>query len=212
MLTAAGLAVSTAWCKPPDLPVNFKDVCVPQCPCTSCQENNTIFSGNFAAGPQTQPEAENRQVRMGRRALREAAAEQLEARLKEFLAGKTTADFVATALQQWVAAVGIEKEASANFNYNEYSAGRFYEIAKECEARGDLAMARNCYEEATRMCPESAAAKLASADCLPSWSPRPPMSQREAASKPRKSRPRSSKRSSAKSIWSRAVSFSRTRC
>jgi tetratricopeptide (TPR) repeat protein len=40
-------------------------------------------------------------------------------------------------------------------DYGVESAKHFCEIAKECEAKGDLAMARNCYDEAIRMAGES---------------------------------------------------------
>jgi tetratricopeptide (TPR) repeat protein len=98
VLIAAGVIVSTAWSKPPDLPVSVKETCCPQCP----QESLTIFASNQ------------------------------------------------------------ESQALADRNYKEYAAGRFYEIGQQCEAKGDLAMARNCYEEATRMAPESEYGKLAS--------------------------------------------------
>jgi tetratricopeptide (TPR) repeat protein len=49
-----------------------------------------------------------------------------------------------------------------------HSAQRLFEIGRACEQRGDWAMARSCYEEATRLCPSSeyAAAALARIDRL----------------------------------------------
>ena len=47
--------------------------------------------------------------------------------------------------------------------FKAHAAQRFCEIALECEAKGDAAMARNCYEEAIRVCPGSEFAALASA-------------------------------------------------
>jgi len=101
LLISAGLAVSTVWSKPPDLPIDTKETCVP--PCSPAPGGATLF-GPFKAPP----------------------------------------------------------EVTANSNYNEYAAWRFYEIGKECEEKGDAAMARNCYEEATRMCPDSKYGQLAS--------------------------------------------------
>jgi outer membrane protein TolC len=51
-----------------------------------------------------------------RRAGREWAALQVEARFKEFKAGKTTVDFVLTAQQQWATALSQEYQAIANYN------------------------------------------------------------------------------------------------
>src|SRR5262249_41547513 len=46
--------------------------------------------------------------------------------------------------------------------YNEHAAKRFCEIGRQCEEKGDFDMARACYEEATRVCPGSSYAALAS--------------------------------------------------
>lgn len=43
------------------------------------------------------------------------------------------------------------------------SAFRMFEIGRACEMRGDLAMAQNCYDEVTRMCPTSHYAAVARA-------------------------------------------------
>jgi tetratricopeptide (TPR) repeat protein len=47
--------------------------------------------------------------------------------------------------------------------YKAQVARRFYEIGQKCEEKGDVAMARNCYEEATRVCPNCKFGELASA-------------------------------------------------
>jgi len=58
------------------------------------------------------------QVIIARRAQREAAAEQVEARYKEYLAGTTTVDFLLTAQQQWAAALSQEYQAITNYNFD----------------------------------------------------------------------------------------------
>ncbi|HYV36486.1 MAG TPA: hypothetical protein VE988_12315 [Gemmataceae bacterium] len=47
--------------------------------------------------------------------------------------------------------------------YKLHSARHFLEIGRQCEENGDYEMARNCYEEATRVCPGSKYAALANA-------------------------------------------------
>jgi hypothetical protein len=51
-----------------------------------------------------------------RRDQREAAAEQVEARFKEFVAGKITVDFLLTAQQQWADALSQEYQAISSYN------------------------------------------------------------------------------------------------
>jgi outer membrane protein TolC len=58
------------------------------------------------------------EVIIARRAQREADAEQVEARFKEYLAGKTTVDFLLTAQQQWAAALSQEYQAITNYNFD----------------------------------------------------------------------------------------------
>jgi outer membrane protein TolC len=57
------------------------------------------------------------QIIIARRSQRLAAAEQVEARYKEYLAGKTTVDFLLTAQQQWAAALSQEYQAITNYNF-----------------------------------------------------------------------------------------------
>ena len=54
LLLGAYTAVSTAWSKPPDLPLQIKETCVAACPEGGPQENNTIFSNNSALPQETQ--------------------------------------------------------------------------------------------------------------------------------------------------------------
>jgi tetratricopeptide (TPR) repeat protein len=119
LLLAAGFAASMAWCKPPDLPIDVKETCTPQCPNAVPQESGTIFTS--------------------------------------------------TGLDERGASVGVANSDAARQPktmdadaYKALAAQSFYEIAQQCEAKGDLAMARNCYEEATRMGPQSEFGKLAS--------------------------------------------------
>jgi hypothetical protein len=56
------------------------------------------------------------EVIIARRAQREAFAEQVDARFKEYIAGKTTVDFLLTAQQQWAAALSQEYQAITNYN------------------------------------------------------------------------------------------------
>ena len=57
------------------------------------------------------------EIIIARRSQRLAAAEQVEARYKEYLAGKTTVDFLLTAQQQWAAALSQEYQAITNYNF-----------------------------------------------------------------------------------------------
>src|SRR5262249_3450745 len=54
------------------------------------------------------PILEHYDVIIARRAQRQAFAQQLEARFKEFVAGKTTADFLLEAQRQWAASLSDE--------------------------------------------------------------------------------------------------------
>jgi hypothetical protein len=53
-----------------------------------------------------------------RRVQREAAAVQVEARFQEYVAGKTTVDFLLTAQQQWASALSQEYQAITNYNFD----------------------------------------------------------------------------------------------
>ncbi len=59
---------------------------------------------------------EKYQAIQARRAQRQAFAEQVEARFKEFVAGKTTADFLLEAQRQWAAALSSEFQEIVNYN------------------------------------------------------------------------------------------------
>ena len=59
---------------------------------------------------------ENYNVIEARRAQRQAFADQVEARFKEFVAGKTTADFLLEAQRQWANALSVEYQAIVEYN------------------------------------------------------------------------------------------------
>jgi tetratricopeptide (TPR) repeat protein len=46
LLLSAVFAVSSAWSKPPDLPIDVKETCTSQCPSTCPQEHATIFNNS----------------------------------------------------------------------------------------------------------------------------------------------------------------------
>jgi tetratricopeptide (TPR) repeat protein len=108
-------AVSTAWSKPPDLPLQIREICDQAATEGSPQVNNTIFSNNSALPQETQVPATQASKRQG----------------------------------------------ITTLNYQEYAAMRYYQMGQECEQKGDLEMARNCYEEANRYCPQSKYGELA---------------------------------------------------
>lgn len=60
--------------------------------------------------------AEKYKVIQARRSQRLAFAEQVEARFKEFVAGKTTADFLLEAQRQWAASLSSEYQEVVNYN------------------------------------------------------------------------------------------------
>jgi tetratricopeptide (TPR) repeat protein len=123
LLLSAGLAVSMAWSKPPDLPIDVKETCKPQCPNAVPQEGATIFTCTGIEERGTTAAAPHGVAKSG------------------------------ATCQQKI----MDAEA-----YKAHAAQSLYEIAQQCEDKGDLAMARNCYEEATRMGPDSEYGKLAS--------------------------------------------------
>jgi tetratricopeptide (TPR) repeat protein len=138
LVLSAFLFAAVTWSKPPDLPLDIRETCAPPCSAPVTPDFGMPADGQTGSTSQTRQVNVTWDVVVPAQAQREAARE------------------------EWFTAEEKEDQAHTNSNYRQYAANRFYEIAKQCEAKGDLAMARNCYEEATRMCPDCEAAKRAS--------------------------------------------------
>ena len=133
MLLAGGQALSRVWSKPPDLPVNTRDICRP---------------ADVEGADRAAPERE----RVGERSL----------------PVEVMGQFFETLGNNLGAAVGLgaytattRSEDSKVQATKMHAASRMVQIGRTCEQQGDFAMARNGYEEATRLCPGSQYAVIA---------------------------------------------------
>ncbi len=107
--------------------------------------------------------------------------------------------------------IGSEQPLDAEA-FKAHAAKRFCEIAQECEFKGDTAMARNCYEEAIRVCPDSEYAKLASANSPAPACQRSPAIPNHGCSAASKPRSRRRKPPPPSISWRRPAFRNRSRC
>ena len=118
------------WGKPPDLPIDTRDTCRPD-----------------SAAPASAPRPVQEPRDTGNRASPEQPAAPMFEALGYF-------DLHAGA-RLAASAAAARDEAAKLREAKTRAACRLLQIGRDCEQRGDFAMARNCYEEAARVCPDS---------------------------------------------------------